>query len=71
MCSPARHAIPPRLRRIELAGVALAFDHEWIEINVTKLTLAVLIENAGALNAQLILELVDDVSLELMTLASG
>jgi hypothetical protein len=63
--------LPPCFRWIELAGVAFALDHEWIEVNVTQLTLSVLIQNARAINAQLILEFVDDVALELMTFASG
>ena len=63
--------LPPRLRRIKFTGISFAFDHEWIEVDVTQLTLSVLIQNARAINAQLILEFVDDVALELMTFASG
>jgi hypothetical protein len=63
--------LPPRFRRIKFTGISFAFDHEWIEVDVTQLTLSVLIQNARAINAQLILEFVDDVALELMTFASG
>ena len=63
--------IQPSIRGIKLAGVAFALDHEWIEVDVAQLTLSVLIQNAIAINAQLILELVDNVALELVPFASG
>lgn len=71
MLTGSPRLLPPCFRRIELAGVPFAFDHEWIEINVTQLTLSVLIQNPRAINAQLILELVDDVTLKLVPFASS
>ena len=63
--------IPPSGGCIELACVSLALNNKLIKHNVAELPFPVLIEDSFAIDAEFIFQLVDDVSLELMSFPAG